>query len=104
MAQPTWNRDHRAFTQDTAEELGLAQPTTQAERIVAKFGGPYRMSKALAQLPDPAMHRHPSVIYRWLWGKTKSGRGGRIPLSAWEGIQAAARLHGLLLTAEDMKP
>ena len=104
MAQPTWNFDHRKGQATVGEEMGLHIPTTQAERIVAKFGGPYRMAKCLQTLPNPAMHRHPSVIYRWLWGKEKTGRGGVIPTSAWPGIKIAARMHGIYLTMEDMQP
>lgn len=107
MSQPTWNYDHRKAQGTVADELRIAVPTTQAERVVAKFGGPYRMARALAALPDPAMHRSPSVIYRWLWTKRRGRqnvRNGRIPVNAWDGIQLAARMHGILLTAEDMKP
>ena len=104
MAQPTWNFDHRKGQATVGDELNIAVPTTQAERIVAKFGGPYRMAKCLRVLPDPAMHRHPSVIYRWLWSKDKTGRGGVIPTSAWPGIKIAARMHGIYLTMEDMQP
>ena len=99
MSQHTWEHDFRKDQQ--------IEPRTQAERVVAKFGGPYRMAKALAQLPDPTMHRSPSVIYRWLWKKrphNQNTRNGRIPVNAWDGIQLAARMHGILLTAEDMKP
>jgi len=99
MSQHTWEHDFRKDHQ--------IEPRTQAERVVAKFGGPYRMAKALAQLPDPTMHRSPSVIYRWLWKKrphNQNTRNGRIPVNAWDGIQLAARMHGILLTAEDMKP
>lgn len=107
MSQPTWNYDHRKAQGTVADELRIAVPTTQAERVVAKFGGPYRMARALAALPDPAMHRSPSVIYRWLWTKrpgNRNARNGRIPVNAWDGIQMAARMHGIFLTAEDMKP
>ncbi len=78
--------------------------SNQAQRIIAKFGSPYKLAVALAQLPDPHMHRHPSVIYRWGWGRDKSGRGGLIPLKAIEPVKHAARLQGILLTAEDWQP
>lgn len=94
MTQSTWDYDRLAAS---------SAPRSQAARIIGKFGGPYRLARALQHLPNPAHHRHPSVIYRWLWPKGK-GRGGRIPLSAWDGIQAAARLHGIYLTPEDMAP
>lgn len=107
MSQPTWNYDHRKAQDRMADELHMALPKTQAERVVAKFGGPYRMAHALAALPDPTMHRSPSVIYRWLWtsrGGRQNVRNGRIPVKAWDGILKAARLHGIFLSAEDMKP
>ena len=74
----------------------------QARRIVDKFGGARKLAAALRMLPDKKKHRDDSTIYRWLQPKSKkSGTGGLIPTSDIENVKEAARLYGVLLTAND---
>jgi hypothetical protein len=73
----------------------------QAERVIAKFGNARDVARALAMLNDPMQHRTPASIYKWTWPKPK-GTGGRIPGTAIEGIIAAGRLVGVLITSEDL--
>lgn len=73
----------------------------QAARIIAKFGSPYKLSKALERV-SPTAYRHPSVIYRWTYPKgDRQGTGGIIPTSAQQDVINAARLEGLVLTSDD---
>lgn len=74
--------------------------SNQAARIIAKFGSPYALSRALTAL-GPERARSPSVIYRWTYPRTKGGTDGRIPSQAVDDVKAAARLEGVLLTPED---
>ena len=74
--------------------------SNQAARIIAKFGGAYKLSRALTAL-GPAHARNPSVIFRWTYPKVKGGTNGRIPSGAVDDVKAAARLEGIYLTPED---
>jgi hypothetical protein len=74
----------------------------QAQRIIAKFGSPYKLSQALRRVGEKA-YRHPSVFYRWTYPKgPRCGTGGVIPTSALQDILQAARLEGVMVTAEDL--
>jgi hypothetical protein len=70
---------------------------TQAQRIVARFGGAPALCSALAAVGTP---RHVSVIYRWLAGATR----GVVPTSAVPDIMRAADHVGVLLTDADWSP
>lgn len=78
---------------------------TQAERIIAKFGNARRLSQAMDRVAkiggNPNRYRSPAVVYRWTYPKERGGTGGKIPSSAMDDVMAAARLEGIILTAED---
>jgi hypothetical protein len=74
---------------------------TQAQRVIAKFGGPRALARALKENGTP---RDPATIYRWTYPSHTNGRGGIIPKNAWGDILAVARIQGVLLTAEDLDP
>lgn len=74
---------------------------TQAERIFAKFGGAPQLAKALVAAGSK---RHISAVYRWNLPKASGGTGGVVPSSAMQDVLAAARLEGIVLTADDTFP
>ena len=74
---------------------------TQAERIVAKFGGPGRLAAVLEAIGRP---KHRISIYKWLYSREKGGTGGLIPTAAWPDVFAAARHEGILITPEEIDP
>lgn len=71
-------------------------PTTQAERVVSKFGN----ARKLAVL----LELDPSTVYKWNMPVARGGTDGRIPSDKLERIMAIARPHGVLLTDEDVSP
>jgi hypothetical protein len=75
--------------------------TSQAERILAKFGGARRLAELFFVVGSS---RDPSGIYRWAYPKSKGGTGGLIPTNAWSWIRKAAELDGIEITDEDLKP
>lgn len=81
---------------------------TQADSILARFGGPRRLVAALARLADTtgdeSKRRNPATVYKWTYPRDKGGTGGYIPSSAWEDVRQAARLEGILLKPEDWFP
>jgi hypothetical protein len=74
---------------------------TQVDRLFAKFGGVPALVKALAQVGCPM---EKTTLYRWNYAAERNGRGGFVPAHAWPAILRAARLEGVLITAEDMNP
>jgi hypothetical protein len=76
--------------------------TTQAQRVIAKFGGIPALVRALGAAGKA---RDAANVYRWTYPKTKKGgTGGLIPSSAMADVLEAARLDGVLLTPEDIDP
>lgn len=71
---------------------------TQAERIIARFGGTGKLAEAIG--------RDTSSIYRWTYVRNAAsvGTGGLIPLAAIPLIKDAAERLGIELTAEDWQP
>ncbi len=88
----------------TASQQEPPKPRTQAERVIAKFGGPYKLSKAVAALGDPAKTLHPVSIYRWVYPKAKGGTGGLIPTASMPLVIEAARYDGIFLSVDDLDP
>lgn len=77
----------------------VERPRSQAERVLAKFGG----ARALARILDGlGIKKDPSGFYRWTHPKSRGGTGGVIPTSAWKMLIYAARMEGILLTSDDM--
>ena len=74
---------------------------SQAERVLAKFGGPNRLSRILKSLGRP---RNASVLFRWTYPLDKGGTGGYVPSSAWQDIFEAAKAEGVVLSAFDLDP
>lgn len=72
------------------------EPVTQAERVIAKFGGPTELSRILNYTL--------AAVCKWTYPRTKGGCHGLIPTRALDRILSTARLHGVLLTEEDLKP
>ena len=72
----------------------------QAARIIAKFGGPYKLVAALAEIG----HRvAPMTVYRWTYAAPR-GTGGLIPREHIGAIESAAFIAGYELTAADWDP
>jgi hypothetical protein len=75
---------------------------TQAERVIAKFGGCAELAYALAKVGKP---RHYTNVYRWTQPKTvRGGTGGTIPASALPSVLEAAAKYDITLTADDLDP
>ena len=68
--------------------------TTQADRVIKKFGGARRLAEML--------ECDASTIYKWTYPESKQGTGGHIPGHALRRIIALARPNGILLTDEDL--
>lgn len=75
--------------------------TTQAIRIINKFGNVHNLAKALEQIGHP---KDVSSIYRWNMPKENNGTDGLIPSSSLSYVLEAARLEGILITSEDLDP
>ena len=67
---------------------------SQAERIVAKFGGVPKLVVALMAVGLP---KHYSCIYRWIYK-------GSIPNKAMTDVLIAAREEGIRLSSDDLSP
>ena len=85
-----------------------APKRSQAQRIIAKFGSPYKLAQLLTmarQLEDVhARPVHASTVYRWTYLKSVGGSGGVIPTREVEWIKKVARLNGVFLTDADWAP
>jgi hypothetical protein len=77
------------------------RPLTQAERVIARFGGVPGLVRALRQA---GFHKQRAAIYKWTYPKSRGGTGGLIPTSAMHEILVAARMEGITLTAQDWDP
>lgn len=69
---------------------------SQAERLIAKFGG-------YAQLAA-AIDVDRTTVYKWTYPRVKGGTDGVVPSFALGKIRKAARFHGVLLTDDDLSP
>lgn len=68
-----------------------------AGEVVAKFGGPLMLAKALKLAP--------STVYRWTYSPDKRhGTDGLIPVKHHEAILKAAKREGIELTQSDFYP
>lgn len=72
---------------------------TQAERVIAKFGGARRLAEAFK---TAGFYKGPASIYKWTYPREKGGTAGVIPTKAWPILHKVARLNGVLITAQDM--
>lgn len=75
---------------------------TQADRVIARFGSPQGLKAAFETAGVPG--RDLISIYRWRYPRSKGGTDGQIPNAAWDDIHRAARIEGIVLTAEDLDP
>lgn len=71
-------------------------PLTQAERVIARFGGPATLARILGK--DPA------TVYRWTYSRAKGGTDGLIPSSALRQVLEAARREGIFIGPDDLYP
>ena len=78
-------------------------PDCQAWRVFDRFGGVARTVQALRDL-GPEHERTRSTLYRWTYPRERYGTGGLIPASAMPSVLQAARLHGIVIRAEDLYP
>lgn len=69
---------------------------TQAERVIAKFGGVGPLAEAIG--------RNPSTVYKWTYPRTEGGTDGLIPASSLRRVLKAAREHGIFISATDLYP
>ena len=69
---------------------------TQADKIIARFGG----VKELAQ----AIGRTAVTVHRWKYPRDRGGTDGNIPTSAIAAVMAAARARGLEFQPHDWTP
>lgn len=72
---------------------------SQSARIIAKFGGAHTLANQIGY--------DPSQVFRWRYPEAphpKRGTGGVIPARALRRILALARLSGVLLTEDDLRP
>jgi len=82
----------------------------QVTRVVKKFGGVNNLVRALESLNDPEATRTRQQIYKWARPRSQRqgaterpyGMGGVIPTFILPYILKAARLHGILITPEDL--
>lgn len=78
----------------------------QAQNVIMKFGGPYKMAKQLREIypDDPEYHLAPSTIYRWMYPREAGGTNGEIPVRVLKGIVKAARIAGIMIAPEELYP
>lgn len=81
--------------------MNEAKRTTQAERVIAAFGGSKALLTALWSVGAP---RDRIAIYRWTRPKELGGTGGYIPSRAWDEVLAAADKAGVVLTDAVLSP
>jgi len=95
------NERTRTFKRLILSHLGTSAKLTQVERLAIKFGG----YKALFEALKKAGHKINQVsVYRWNHPKSKGGGDGVVPKNAMTWIIKAARMEGMILTAEDLDP
>ena len=82
------------------EPLG-GEITTQASRVLLKFGGARRLA---AFLRAGGHDVHPITVYKWAYPKERGGTGGVIPSKHLGPVLDAARLEGIILDADDLDP
>lgn len=84
------------------------QPTTQAGRVFAKFGGVPNLRRSWERFYEHKRISRPvrniSAMYRWDLPVSKGGTGGTIPRKALLEIFDIARLEGIVLTPDDTNP
>lgn len=68
----------------------------QAEKIIAKFGGPAKIAAAL--------ECDVSAVYKWTYPKDKGGTDGLIPSSSMPIVLHAADVMGIDITPQDLDP
>jgi hypothetical protein len=87
--------------------LDPPEQRTQAERVIARFGGHRRLFNAMNLAYDMGLAKKPrsiTQIYRWTYPKAQGGSDGLIPTAALRDVLAAARVEGIVITPEDLFP
>jgi len=70
--------------------------STQASRIITKFGGVPALARAIGSRPQR--------IYKWTYPPERGGTGGYIPPAVIPRVKEAAEFLDIALTAEDWAP
>jgi hypothetical protein len=70
-------------------------PSTQAECVIAKFGGAQNLAAIMGYTY--------AAVRKWNYAAPK-GSNGLVPTRALDRLMSLARLHGVLLTDDDLKP
>lgn len=71
-------------------------PESQAERVIARFGGALETASAI--------NYSLAAVYKWNAPRSKGGCQGLVPTRALERLMTVARMFGVLLTEDDLKP
>jgi hypothetical protein len=100
-ARPAAQTSRQTLTGKTREEPKYEPQPSQAERVIAKFGGARDLARAFQAINKP---KDPSTIFKWTYPKSKGGTGGLIPTRVWPDVMAAARYSGVFITIEDLDP
>lgn len=74
----------------------MSATTTQAARVIAKFGSACKLAKLL-QVED-------STVYRWTYSKAQGGTDGIIPGKQLRRVLEAAKLAGVVISPTDLYP
>lgn len=78
------------------------EPKSQAERIIAKFGGARCLMKAINALGDVSITA--ASVFKWTYGPERGGTGGVIPTRMVQTVMRAARREGIYLDESDFYP
>jgi hypothetical protein len=94
-------RPYQSCRPEMFPPLGYEETTSQALRVIHKFGGVRNLAIALSNV---GKRYNPSSIYRWTYPRSEGGAGGVIPTKALPDVHLAARLEGILLDNSDFDP
>lgn len=75
--------------------------STQASRVLARFGGAFRLASILREMDES---RTVTTLYRWTYPRSKGGTGGLIPGESIPLVLEAARRSGVKITHADWSP
>lgn len=73
---------------------------TAAEKVIERFGSHQKVAEALSDYLGRKVHT--STIYRWTYPAERHGSDGEVPSWARKILRQAARLHGVVVTREDL--
>lgn len=97
MAHMKRKRGRKPLHFDAVSRGAVSRARTQAERVVAAFGGVRKLVRALRGLGHPVSE---SSVYRWLY----PDRSGLVPAMQVSRVVEAAIHVGVVLTDSDWSP